>query len=267
MPLKPFAFFDLDGTLLPWDSQCLFGDYVLRRHPWRRIYLLPVLAALPLRAAGLVKSRFIKRLFLGFLAGLSRQEVEALSEGFARELADRWIWPAMREEIEARRREGCVLVLNTASPDLYAEPLAKILGFAHCVATEMSVPHGLRMPWPPQFTGPNNKREAKITAMRDRGLLKPDSALPLPGAWAYTDSVADLPLLDCAEHGVLVHPRPEMAALARERGWTILEPTPPVSRARRIAAGLGMILGCGPRPKAGAEFGVEDSGGGSNVGG
>jgi predicted DNA-binding transcriptional regulator YafY len=67
------------------------------------------------------------------------------------------------------------------------------------------------MPWPPQFTGPNNKREAKITAMRVRGLLKPDSALPLPGAWAYTDSVADLPLLDCAEHGVLVHPRPAAA--------------------------------------------------------
>lgn len=236
----PFAFFDLDGTLLPWDTQLLFADFVFRRAPWRRLYLLPLVLALPLRALGLISTRFTKRLFLGFLAGLSKAQVEAWGEEFAAGPVERWIWPEMRAEIEARRGERCILVLNTASPRFYAEPIARRLGFAHCVATEMDVPE--RMPWPPVFRGPNNKRKVKIQAMRQLGWLTPE-ALPLPGAWTYTDSVADLPLLACAEKCVLVHPRPAMAELAKQRGWCILAPQPPVSRWRRVWAGMGMALG------------------------
>jgi len=237
-----YAFFDLDGTLLPWDTQLLFADFVLRRQPWRRVLLLPVLLVLPLKAVGLVSSRFVKRVFLGFLAGMSGAEVLALAEEFAGHVVDRWIWPEMREAIEARRREGCILVLNTASPSFYAEPIARRLDFSHCLSTDVEIPE--RMPWIPVFPGANNKREAKIVAMRERGPLSPDTVLPIPGSWAYTDSSADLPLLACAEHGVLVDPRPAMAAMAAERGWTILRPRPEVSRLRRVLAAVGMLFAC-----------------------
>ena len=237
-----YAFFDLDGTLLPWDTQLLFADFVLRRQPWRRVLLLPVLLVLPLKAVGLVSSRFVKRVFLGFLAGMSGAEVLALAEEFAGHVVDRWIWPEMREAIEARRREGCILVLNTASPSFYAEPIARRLDFSHCLSTDVEIPE--RMPWIPVFPGANNKREAKIVAMRERGPLSPDTVLPIPGSWTYTDSSADLPLLTCAEHGVLVDPRPALAAMAQERGWTILRPSPEVSRVRRILAAVAMCFGC-----------------------
>jgi len=246
MPAEPhgrrYAFFDLDGTLLPWDTQLLFCDFALRRQAWRRFFLLPVVFVLPLKAVGWVSSRFVKRLFLGFLAGMSRAEVTALAEEFAGCVVGRRIWPEMRAEIEARRRDGCVLVLNTASPRFYAEPIARRLGFAHCVGTEVELSE--RMPWIPVFPGPNNKREAKVVAMRERGPLSPDTVLPLPGSWTYTDSSADLPLLACAEHGVLVDPRPSLAARAAELGWTILRPSPEVSRFRRILAAVAMFFGC-----------------------
>ena len=38
------ALFDLDGTLIAWDCQLLFRHYVLRREPWRGIFL-PVFLA------------------------------------------------------------------------------------------------------------------------------------------------------------------------------------------------------------------------------
>jgi phosphoserine phosphatase len=243
MTRPSYAFFDLDGTLLPWDTQSLLCEFVLRHHPWRRLFLLPVFLALPLKALGLVSTRFLKRLFLGFLAGFRPEEITALSEAFAEEVDRRWIWPAMREELETRRREGCILVLNTASPSFYAEALAHRLGFHSCVATVVPLPAS-GLPWPPAFSGPNNKREAKITAMRQRGPLDTNTVLPIPGSWAYTDSSADLPLLGCAEHAVLVHPRPAMAGLARERGWTILEPNPPVPRRERIFAAIAIVFGC-----------------------
>ena len=44
-----FALFDLDQTLLPYDTQALFCNFVLRRHGWRRGYLGLFTAAAPLR--------------------------------------------------------------------------------------------------------------------------------------------------------------------------------------------------------------------------
>ena len=42
------ALFDLDGTLLAWDTQVLFCGHVVRREGWRRLLLLPWLLASPL---------------------------------------------------------------------------------------------------------------------------------------------------------------------------------------------------------------------------
>ena len=41
------ALFDLDGTLLAWDCQLLFRHFVLRREPWRGIFLPVFLVFLP----------------------------------------------------------------------------------------------------------------------------------------------------------------------------------------------------------------------------
>jgi phosphoserine phosphatase len=38
----------------------------------------------------------------------------------------------------------------------------------------------------------------------------------------YTDSHNDLPLLELVEHPVAVDPDPVLAAIARERSWTVI---------------------------------------------
>ena len=42
------ALFDMDGTLLPWDTQYVFSCFVVRRHPWRRLLIFLFLACIPL---------------------------------------------------------------------------------------------------------------------------------------------------------------------------------------------------------------------------
>ena len=44
-----------------------------------------------------------------------------------------------------------------------------------------------------------------------------------PTAW----TTADLPLLEYAGYGVLVHPSRSLAAIGRQRGWAILHPERP----------------------------------------
>lgn len=240
-PHPRFAFFDLDGTLLPWDTQLMFCNHVLHRHGWRRVLLVPFFLCLPLAALRILRSRMLKRFFLSYLAGMDRAALGDLATAFAADVARHHVWPGMRAELEARRAGGCVLVLNTASPDIYAEAIARELGFHHCVATRVEI--GTRMRVFPQITGPNNKRAAKISAMRERGILPPGTDLPIPGSWAYTDSVVDVPLLECAEHGRLVHPSPAFAAAGIQRGWQILRPDPGMTRTRWRLAALTMLLG------------------------
>jgi phosphoserine phosphatase len=243
---QPHAYFDLDGTLLPWDTQLLFCNHILRRQRWRVVLLLPFFFLVPLAALRILRSRGMKRLFLSYLTGLPEATLDRRAEEFAREVAENIIWPEMREEIEARRREGCLLVLNTASPGFYAEPIARELGFDRCFATRVVV--AARFSFFPAIDGPNNKRAAKIDAMRADGLLLPDDPMPRPGSWAYTDSHVDLPLLDAAEQGKLVHPSATLAAQAEKRNWKILRPTPGVPRPAWWRAALLMMLGLWKNP-------------------
>lgn len=240
-----FAFFDLDGTLLPHDTQLLFANQVLREDPWRRLLLAPFVAALPAAVPRLLRSREMKRLFLAYACGLTAGQLEAHARRFAETTVPAALFPELVEEIARHRREGRTLVLNTASPDFYARHIARVLGFDHCFATRVVV--GARMPLIPEIEGPNNKRDAKIPPMA--AILPPSfnprSPEPLPDSWAYSDSHVDLPLLACAEHPVAVRPTPRLEAAARDGGWTILRPTRTVGGGLpgRLAP-LAQFLGC-----------------------
>lgn len=221
-----FAFFDLDGTLLPFDTQLLFCNHVLRAEPWRRIYLAFFLPFVPLAVGRVLRSREMKRLFLSYLCGMRAGRLDELARGFASGTVPAACYPELLDEVRRHRREGRTLVLNTASPEFYASHIARELGFDYCVATRVVV--GERMPLVPDIDGPNNKREAKIGAMRR---LLPSGYDPrngpLPDSFAYTDSAVDLPLLACAGSGVVVHPDRRLEELAAEGGWTILRPPLP----------------------------------------
>lgn len=223
---RSFAFFDLDHTLLPFDTQAMFCNFVLQRERLRSLYLLVFLPIAILRAAGLVKTVTAKRAFMGYLWGMKREKVSALAREFAEKVVKPQVYPELLAIIHEHRAAGRTLILNTASPDFYPHEIARVLGFDHCIATKVE-PHD-PMPFMPVVIGSNNKREAKIEAMR-REL--PDIAgateEQLRDSWSYSDSAADLPLLEFAGHAVLIHPNPSLAAMGAERGWEILKPRRP----------------------------------------
>lgn len=221
---RGYAFFDLDHTLLPFDTQALLCNHILRREGWRRIWLLWFLPCLPLAALGLVKLRGMKRLFLGYLWGMRRETLERhIAEFLAGDFAGS-LYPELIAEIGRHRAEGRILVLNSASPDFYLRGIAERLGFDHCFGTRVEIPE--TMPWMPVIHGPNNKHGEKIRAMKEAGIV-PADAETVPDSWSYSDSIADLPLLQFAEHAVLVHPGTALARVGSERGWGLLTPRRP----------------------------------------
>ncbi|HRQ90037.1 MAG TPA: HAD-IB family hydrolase, partial [Bacteroidia bacterium] len=221
---RRYAFFDLDHTLLPYDTQALFCRYVLRREGWRRLWLLWFLPCVPLSAVGILPLRTMKRLFLGYLWGMSRERLEEHVEGFLGSDFAEALYPEVVAEVERHRAEGRVLVLNSASPEFYLRGIARRLGFDEVFGTKVVVPE--RMPWLPAIEGPNNKHGEKIEAMRAAGLV-PDEPPMLADSWSYSDSSADLPLLELAEHAVMIHPGKRLAAIGAERSWRTMTPTRP----------------------------------------
>ena len=244
--VKSFAFFDLDHTLLPFDTQALFANFVLHRERWRMVNLLGFAPFAVLKACRLVSTVTVKRAFLGYLRGMKRERLLALAKEFAGTEVNRWVYPELRAILEEHRAAGRTLILNTASPDFYPHEIARVLGFDHCIATKFE-PHPV-MPFLPRVIGENNKRGAKIARMKAE---LPDVAAATPeqlrDSWSYSDSKADLPLLEFAGNAVLIHPNAELEALGKARGWQVLRPARPYhSKAGDMLSAVRQALGLYP---------------------
>jgi HAD superfamily hydrolase (TIGR01490 family) len=221
-----YAFFDLDHTLLPFDTQTLFCNFVLHRHPWRIVlhaWFVPFALG---RAVGLVSTGTAKRAFLSYLWGMKRAHLRRLARDFAHDCVDTWIYPELRAEILRHKHQGRKLVLNTASPDFYAEEIANVLDFDHCVSTRFHI--GNIVPLRPELIGPNNKRNAKIDAMKST--IEGVAALTDEQrfhCWAYSDSAADIPLLEFCGNRILVHPSASLRKHFHQHDVTVLTPKRP----------------------------------------
>jgi phosphoserine phosphatase len=243
-----YALFDLDHTLLPFDTQALFCNFVLKRHPWRRLGLLWFLPFGLAKALRLVSTARAKQAFHAYLCGMPTDRLQALVREFVPQEVMPRLYPEVLERLEQHRREGALLVLNTASPSLYAREIADALRMDACVATEVSP--SARLPlWMPLPLG-NNKGQAKIPAMLR---LLPQLAGQQGSAevWAYSDSAADLPLLNFAGNAVLVHPSASLRAVM-PGAEVLLPPRPYRGRVGDMLAVLQQVLGLYPqRPQPG----------------
>jgi len=221
---RGYALFDLDHTILPFDTQALFCNYVLQREGWRRVYLIWFFLCLPFAALRLLNLRTMKRVFASYLVGMKRETLEKHVRDFLESDFQAALYPEVLAELERNREEGRILILNSASPEFYLAGISEKLGFDHFIGTDMKVEE--KMPFLPKIDGPNNKHGEKITAMRERELI-PDEADMLGNSWAYSDSSADIPLLSIAENGVMIHPGDRLATEGLEKGWRTMTPRRP----------------------------------------
>lgn len=249
MSRRKLAFFDLDHTLLPFDTQVLFAQFVMEKEAWRRIYLLWFIPCLIPAALGWINLRMMKRIFFSFLLGMPGARLKELAAEFAGEVVPNACYPELIERVEELREEGYFLVLNSASPEVYVTEIARVLGFDAAVGTRLVVEE--TMPLVPRINGDNNKHRAKIDAMKERRLIPADYNLdqhgPIPESWAFSDSSADLPLLRIAEWGVTIHPGKKLATEAARRGWSCLVPSQPYhGKAEGKMATVLLALGLAP---------------------
>lgn len=219
---RSVALFDMDGTLLPWDTQYVFSCFVVRHHPWRRLLVLLFLACIPLYILGIWDENRMKRAYLIYLWGLPGETVAQYGREFGL-LAQEWIYPELKERLQEHQRNGDLCLMVSASPSFYAEPLGDLLGFDGVLGTDVLLEG--RMPAMPELPNGNNKGYVKVERLRAQGVL-PERGV-LQNAAAYSDSSADMPMLLSCGRRVLVNPSPSLKGDARLAGAECLYPPTP----------------------------------------
>lgn len=237
-----YAFFDLDFTLLPYDTMLLFGNFILKKYPRRIYYLFLLIPAALLYLLKIIRTSTMKRVFFSFLWKFTEEDINKLSREFVSEEVIPRIHPELLNEIRNHNQQGSTTILNTASPGFYSDIIGEMLGFNHVISTNLVVTNPMKLL--PPMEGSNNKGAAKIMHMIH--LLPSETeqyindvnidinhntpvgelaVIRIRNSHTYSDSIADLPMLMLAENPVLVDPKDsKLSGIASVRGWKTILP-------------------------------------------
>lgn len=211
------AIFDLDNTLIGGDSDHLWGQFMCDR--------------------GLVDGeQFAARndqffedyksgtldisAYLRFaLAPLKGQPLDVLAswhQDFMTSMIAPVMLPKAQQLIAKHRNRGDELLIITATNAFITRPIAAALGIEEILACEAELVDGRYTGEP---TGTPSYGEGKVTRLEEwlRG-----KEISLEGAYFYSDSHNDLPLLEQVDKPIAVDPDNTLLARAQEAGWPVI---------------------------------------------
>lgn len=209
------ALFDLDGTLLEGDTDVLWGELLTRHEvfdPQTTAEFQQRYTTGDLDADDFV-ARFLSPLAVHGEPACRRWLEELLTEQIFPRLSSRVL-----EAMEKHRAEGHELVLATATNEFLTAPIATHLNISHLLASPAEQVEGVFTGRP---AGPACFRVGKLDYATE-WLATRGKAWDTVEAWFYSDSINDLPLLDAVQHPVAVDPDPQLAAIAEDQGWPVL---------------------------------------------
>lgn len=211
------AIFDLDNTLIAGDSDHLWGcflcdrglvdstEFAARNEQFYRDY-----------QSGQLDIMAYLRFALGPLAGREPEELAAWHADFMRSVIEPIMLPAARALIKHHRQRGHRLLVITATNEFITRPIASALGIDELLACEAERVDGYYTGEP---VGVPSYGEGKVTRLEAWRAAEGES---LEGAWFYSDSHNDLPLLKQVENPVAVDPDETLRAYAVAEGWEVI---------------------------------------------
>jgi len=215
------ALFDLDLTLLPIDSDHAWGEFMIA---------LGWADAAAFRAgndafyAQYRAGRLDIDAYIAFatmpLRGRGAAELSAGRGRFMAEVVAPALRPSAHALVDSHRERGDRLAIVTSTSDFVTAPIAAAFGVESLIATRLE--RGA--------DGTPTGRIDGVPAFREGKVARVGQWLAASGAgWSdfarisvYSDSLNDLALLERATDPVATNPSPDLAAVARERGWRIL---------------------------------------------
>jgi len=213
--------FDLDGTLLPQDSDHAFGEWIVGldwadRDAFRssndKFYADYLAGQLDIDA------------YVDFATAPWRNrsvaELQTTLHGFVEQVVRPMLRPAALSLVREHQQAGDLIVLVTATNDFITRPIAALFGIDHLIATELALDVSGRVLG--TIAGVPAFRKGKITRVDQWLAARGQSLADFEACTFYSDSTNDLPLLERVSHPVATNPGPALLRIAQERGWPVL---------------------------------------------
>ncbi|MCB1704172.1 MAG: HAD family hydrolase [Halioglobus sp.] len=211
------AIFDLDNTLIGGDSDHLWGQFVCEA----QLVDTADFAARSDRFYAEYQSGDLDidaylRFALGTLKGHPMEELEAWHRAFMDSKIKPILLPKATELLTHHRNQGHELLIITATNRFVTAPISAALGVENLIACDAEIVAGRYTGAP---SGTPSFKDGKVTRLQ-QWLEHSDNTLD--GAWFYSDSHNDLPLLELVDNPVAVDPDDTLRARAIEQGWPVI---------------------------------------------
>lgn len=213
------ALFDLDGTLLPFDSDHAFGEYTIKLG-WADA------ATQRARNDAFLADHHAGRLDLAAYVDFATAawRTRPLDETLAareRFVAERVLplHPSALALVRAHQAAGDRVAIVTATNEFVTEPIARAFGVP-LIGLQLARDAQGRVTG--AIHGVPSHREGKVTRVAEWLAQDGLGWSDFPRITAYGDSLNDVPMLERATEPVATNPSPALQALAQDRGWRVL---------------------------------------------
>ncbi|MES2991247.1 MAG: HAD family phosphatase [Pseudomonadota bacterium] len=218
------ALFDLDHTLIPFDSGMAWTQFLVERGVLPADAEATYLGYCEQYVAGTLDIHAMHAANVAPLSRVPRAQLAQWAGEFEHALRPR-IPADMRALVQRHLAAGDLCALVTATTRFIAEPCARLFGLTHVLATEaMTIngsPHGA-------LTGAIDGlpcfREHKADHVQRWLGQRGTTLAAFERSWFYSDSISDLPLLAAVTDPVAVRPDARLREHALRAGWRIVEP-------------------------------------------
>ncbi|HYW56062.1 MAG TPA: HAD family hydrolase [Polaromonas sp.] len=215
------ALFDLDHTLIPFDSDYEWGEFTIalgwcdgtefkrRNDEFFAHY-----------RAGTLDIHDYVRFATQAIREQGATKSIAAHDRFMREVFQKRMQPVAQQLVDKHQLAGDQVVIVTATNEFVTRPIATAFGVKELIAVDLERDASGNVTG--EICGTPSFREGKVTRV-EQWLASRGLSLGQVETTFYTDSMNDLALLEKVNHPVATNPDERLRALATERGWRILD--------------------------------------------
>lgn len=218
--MKTAAFFDLDKTLMAGSSGMQFARVAARQGIVSRRQLVEWgwdHLRYRMRGATDEETADVLKVARELITGVRGKDIDRMGPEVMAGILPR-IYPLMLEEIWRHQDEGRPCFIVSAAGNGIVESLASVLGMEGGIGTRYEL--GEDGTFTGRLDGPFVYGVGKVEAMER---FAAEHGIDLENSYAYSDSVSDLPMLRAVGNPVVVNPDADLAQIAREEGWLVMQ--------------------------------------------
>jgi putative phosphoserine phosphatase/1-acylglycerol-3-phosphate O-acyltransferase len=243
--MKVAAFFDFDGTIIDgYSALALLKERLTHGQINPVDTVKVVLTGIGTRTGHAEVEDFMKA-GLAIFKGKTVEELDEMGRKFTRSVLGGYLYADALDKITEHQKAGHMVVIASSALPFQIDALAEELGIEHVICTKLAVDDEGR------FTGEVDGEMlwGKPKALAVQAFAR-EHDIDLENSYAYANGDEDVDFLSTVGNPRPTNPEPELAAIAKRRGWPVVNFVPRSSSSildmpRTVAAYAGLAVTAG----------------------